>query len=53
MISKIQTSKEAAFSIVGISVRTINLNNQAQNDISRLWGRFMGGNLLEEITDRL
>jgi predicted transcriptional regulator YdeE len=53
MISKIETSSEPAFSIVGIAVRTTNENNQAQSDMGQLWGKFMENHLQGKITDRL
>ncbi|MDR0660871.1 MAG: effector binding domain-containing protein [Prevotellaceae bacterium] len=41
------------FYIVGISVRTINRNGSAQQDIAGLWARFMGQNLIAEIPNKL
>lgn len=41
------------FIIVGISVRTSNQNNQAQRDISQLWGRFIVNNIAEAIPNKI
>lgn len=39
--------------IVGISVRTNNSNNQAQRDISQLWGRFILHNTSNAIPNKV
>lgn len=39
--------------VVGISVRTKNLNNQAQRDISQLWGRFFINNIADTIPNKI
>lgn len=39
--------------IIGISVRTTNENNQAAIDITDLWGKFMGENVLEAIPNKV
>ncbi len=41
-----------AFSIIGISVRTTNENNQALQDIPALWERFFAENIMEQIPGR-
>ncbi|MBC8051695.1 MAG: effector binding domain-containing protein [Sphingobacteriaceae bacterium] len=41
------------FMIIGISVRTTNENNQAAIDITDLWGKFMGENVLEAIPNKV
>lgn len=41
------------FFLEGISVRTTNQNGQSAKDIGELWGRFMQGNVLLQIVDRL
>ena len=41
--------KVNGFQVIGISVRTSNLNGQAKNDIGQLWNRFMSENLMEKI----
>lgn len=42
-----------SFSVVGISVRTINQNGQSRADISELWQRFIGENLIAKIPDKV
>lgn len=39
--------------IIGISVRTNNKNNQAQRDISQLWGRFILNNIANSIPNKI
>ena len=39
--------------IIGISVRTNNHNNQAQRDISQLWGRFILENIANSISNKI
>ena len=41
------------FMIIGISVRTTNENNQAAKDIPELWDKFMSGNVLEAIPNKI
>ncbi|SDD79450.1 Predicted transcriptional regulator YdeE, contains AraC-type DNA-binding domain [Mucilaginibacter pineti] len=41
------------FFLLGISVRTTNENGQSAKDIGELWERFMGDNVLEQITGRM
>lgn len=41
------------FTIVGISVRTNNLNNQAKRDISQLWGQFILNNIADSIPNKI
>lgn len=41
------------FKIIGISTRTSNKNNQAQEDLGNLWGRFFAENILEKIPNKL
>ena len=41
------------FKIIGISVRTTNENNQAMKDIPTLWNKFLSGNLIEKIPNKL
>ena len=45
--------KKEQFKIIGISVRTINENNQAMSDIPALWNKFLAGNLIEKIPNKL
>ena len=40
------------FKVIGISVRTTNENGQSQNDISNLWAKFIGQNLIEQIPNK-
>nr|WP_199157878.1 GyrI-like domain-containing protein [Pedobacter sp. ASV2] len=41
------------FSVVGISVRTTNENEQSGNDIPELWNKFMTENILEKIPNKV
>jgi len=41
------------FMIIGISVRTINENNQAAKDIGNLWAKFMSENVLGAIPNKI
>ncbi|AXT63163.1 AraC family transcriptional regulator [Aquimarina sp. AD10] len=41
------------FSVIGISVRTTNKNNQATHDIPALWNTFMSENTIDKIPNRL
>jgi len=52
MITKIETIELPAFYAAGITVRTINQNGQSRKDMMALWNRFMGDNLLQQITGR-
>lgn len=40
------------FKIIGISTRTSNKNNQSQEDLGKLWGRFFAENILEKIPNK-
>jgi predicted transcriptional regulator YdeE len=41
------------FKIIGISVRTANLNAQSREDIGKLWEAFMKDNLFEKIPNKV
>ena len=41
------------FTVIGISVRTTNENNQVAKDIGDLWGRFMNDKVLEAIPNKI
>lgn len=41
------------FKIIGISVRTTNQNNQAQQDLGKLWGQFFSENSFEKIPNKI
>ncbi len=41
------------FKIIGISVRTTNQNNQAQQDIGNLWGQFFSEKMMEKIPNKI
>ncbi len=41
------------FYIIGIAVRTTNENEQAANDISALWNRFLSENIVQKIPNRV
>lgn len=41
------------FSVVGISVRTINKDGKAAKDIAKLWDDFKNNNIQDEINNRL
>lgn len=43
----------APFKLMGISIKTTNENNQALADITALWQRFMGENILSKIPNRV
>jgi len=47
------TQKIEAFSVIGISVRTTNENQQAAKDIPVLWQKFMSESILEQIPNRI
>lgn len=40
------------FKIIGISTRTTNKDNQSQQDLGKLWGRFYTENLIEKISNK-
>ena len=41
------------FKIIGISIRTTNKNNQAQQDLKKLWGQFFSENIIEKIPNKV
>lgn len=41
------------FKIIGISVRTTNKDNKAQQDLGQLWGQFYSDNIFEKIPNKL
>ena len=41
------------FTIIGISVKTTNLNGQSGKDIGELWGRFMNEGIADKIPNRV
>ena len=41
------------FSIIGISVRTTNKNNQAAQDLAKLWGEFYEKGLFDKIPNKV
>lgn len=47
-----QKVKIQPFSIIGISVKTTNANNQAAKDITEMWGKFMSENLQVKIPNK-
>lgn len=48
-----KTIEVKPFYIIGITVRTSNMNNQAANDIPLLWQRFINENTIEQIPSKL
>lgn len=40
------------FEIIGITVRTTNKNNQAKEDLEKLWGQFFSENLMAKIPNK-
>ncbi len=42
----------SAFNIIGVEVRTSNLNGQSGQDLATLWGRFMQEKLFEKIPNQ-
>jgi predicted transcriptional regulator YdeE len=42
-----------AFHVIGIFVRTTNVNNKALKDIGDLFGKFVGQNILEKIPNKI
>lgn len=47
------TQKIKSFSIIGISVKTTNENEQAMKDIPALWNKFISENIMEKIPNKL
>jgi predicted transcriptional regulator YdeE len=47
------TTTLGAFHIIGIFVRTSNVNNKSLKDIGDLFGRFMSQNISEKIPDKI
>lgn len=47
------TQKIEAFTIIGISVRTTNENQQAAKDIPALWEKFMSESSMEKIPNKI
>lgn len=45
--------KKKGFKIIGISVRTSNQNNQAKEDLERLWHNFFADNIIEKTPNKL
>ncbi len=41
------------FKIIGISVRTTNKNNQSQQDLEKLWGKFFSENIIEKVPNKV
>lgn len=41
------------FKIIGISIRTTNRNNKAQQDLANLWGQFYAENILDKIPNKV
>ena len=42
-----------AFYVIGISVRTTNVNNNALQDIGELFGKFVGQHIMEKIPNKI
>jgi predicted transcriptional regulator YdeE len=42
-----------AFHVIGIHVRTTNVNNKALKDIGDLFGNFVGQNIMEKIPNKM
>src|ERR1700733_15248974 len=42
-----------AFYVIGISVRTTNMNNKALQDIGELFGNFVGQHIMEKIPNKI
>ncbi len=47
------TVRLEAFHIIGISVRTTNVNNKALKDIGDLFGNFVGQHIMEKIPNKI
>lgn len=45
--------KIESFKVIGIKVRTSNLNGEAVRDIGALWSKFMNDDILNKIPDKL
>lgn len=41
------------FKVIGISTRTTNKDNQSQEDLANLWGRFYGQNMFDKIPNKV
>lgn len=41
------------FKLIGISVRTTNQNNQAEEDLGKLWGQLISENVFEKIPNKI
>ncbi len=41
------------FKIIGISTQTTNKNNQAQEDLGKLWGQFFSENIFDKIPNKV
>jgi predicted transcriptional regulator YdeE len=41
------------FKIIGLSIRTKNANNQAQQDLGKLWGQFFAESIIEKIPNKI
>ena len=41
------------FKVIGISIRTTNANNQSQQDLGKLWGRFFSEHIIEKIPNKI
>ena len=48
-----QKVKIEAFKVIGIAVRTTNVNGQAGQDIGQLWGKFMSEGIADKIPNKL
>ena len=48
-----QNIKKEPFKIIGISIRTTNEKNQAATDIGELWQRFIAGNVIDSIPNKV
>ncbi|MEN7550031.1 GyrI-like domain-containing protein [Rapidithrix thailandica] len=48
-----QTVNIEPFNIIGISIRTTNENGQANKDIAELWQKFMSGEILTKIPNKV
>ncbi len=50
---EMQKVKIEPFKLIGIGIRTTNENNQASKEIAELWQRFMDGNVLGKIPNKV
>lgn len=48
-----RTVKENGFNLIGISIKTSNKEGASGQDIGKLWGRFMGEKIQEQIPNKL